>query len=808
MNVSMRVFSETMYARLSARRVEMESPPVDRPDSLLFVDLNLSSAGDIPKAAAQLRRLSPTALGHIRHIVLRWPGLHQVHQSDLNSAFDVMADITRRSRMYTSAGFVLSSTGTAPTIAWGPSELGPNAVMSDDDSVLLRCREVELAALVSNGRALWTPKHYHYRLPSGRHSGSFVRLADAIRSVRDAEVMAWWLLEHANPALGIVTDTSTIVPIVLALQRMLSNAEFLLGEVCTLDSYPATVSEFTKSVRDASVGDASVLALLSVSSSGSTRDRLLAALQHMPEERWSLHTFVDKTEHAPCHLDDTLAGPYSRTSVWLATGDTAMVRPDTVADKCRLCKSKTHSRVVQIDPKSFDGLVLPDPELVTPDIKFTESVRDFWRYCDAADAIAFDVSPHASSSTYRPHRFSIGVRIDFDPLIERAIDASAAESQTSIQSQNSDGQRPTLVDSIETQVVELRKQSLGQFIDRVDLVLSLKGERGRAGGKGGNFIGMIAERILGDAPMIELDLNSEEHPEAIVDQIFNSQSICVVVLGIVTGTSVHRALAEIQSIRRSRGQLAVDVSVIAVHLRPATFRERQTIINSFGAASFLPIYESLLPFSESPFAAERDFLVGLSEVATVQSSAFYTQRIEFLTGGVVSSDERGLFWGLSAGKKTVMRPGSLFGEGLSPIPTVVSVGSAVQRNRYVRSSLDSVPEWRQFELPAIFRSYFDPLIICSVMRWLKPEECWWGREQDASRHIMSELLESYVGDEENRMMLAEFLLASALGKVPTAGTHVLIDRAEKYLEDHPAGDTDGALKFALAVVHEKDPELL
>ncbi|WP_428116736.1 hypothetical protein [Candidatus Poriferisodalis sp.] len=276
-----RAFVQSMYARLSARGVVLESAPARRPNSLLFVDLDIQQSVEIPRALQQLRRLSPVGLGHVTEFVFRWPVTLPANESGVDRALDEIARAFKLQRIHASAGFVHASVGSEPSIEWGRGALAQPSGASNDSEVLLACREVELASLLRNGRAMWTPKHYHYRLPSGRHSGTFVRLADAIRSPRDAEVLAWWLLEHGTDRLGILIDTSTVMSIVLALQRMLAAEGHALGSVITLSTYPATMSEFARAIRDAARDQSPVLALLSVSSSGALRDRLLTALGNM-----------------------------------------------------------------------------------------------------------------------------------------------------------------------------------------------------------------------------------------------------------------------------------------------------------------------------------------------------------------------------------------------------------------------------------------------------------------------------------------------------------------------------------------------
>ena len=137
-----------------------------------------------------------------------------------------------------------------------------------------------------------------------------------------------------------------------------------------------------------------------------------------------------------------------------------------------------------------------------------------------------------------------------------------------------------------------------------------------------------------------------------------------------------------------------------------------------------------------------------------------------------------------------LRPGSLFGERLTATATLMAVGSGVQRQRHHDRLLGEIPEWRQFEIPAIFGSYFDFMIICSVLRWLEKEECWWGRETSRSDDIVQNLLKQYTNATERAVVLGELLLAAAMGKVPKKAVEVIVDGSKDLIGE--AGATGGA----------------
>ena len=796
-----------MYARVSCDRVELESHPATRAGSVLFVDLHVGDSNDEIDAIEQMlespndnnsgfdqlyaalghvRRVSPVGLGNVSTLVIRWPGRSRdqlvKHSGALETLWANIEAMLTGMRMQVPVGLIQAPVGFEPEIVWGPGNLAPSSKAvsswSNETELKLLCREVELMALLDNGRGVWEPLDYHYRLPSGRHSGSFVRLADAIRSSRDADVLAWWLLEHASAGLGIVMDTSTVIPVALALRNVMASYELKLGAVSILASYPATSLEFARSVLDASRGGHPVLGLLSVSSTGSVRDGLTTAMANLCS-KWALHIFVDKTGTDTFHLDAARGAHHGQVSVWTCQHESS----ENLPAHCTLCRNSSRARVVQIDPRSFDGLVLPEPQLVTPDIRFAAPSGQFWHLCDNTDAIGFDVQPDESSASNRPHKTPMGVLIDFDRLLQAYGDSS-----------------PTLTDEedvAECVLHELRKSygpvdpSPLEFVSGAELIVCLSNELKRANGGSANFLRRIASDLAPTARVVDLDLSQDENGQTddTMDALATSGVICILVLGIVTGTSLQRALTTIQGIRRHRQAGILDIGVVCTHMRPTSQRARDTIVNPFGKDRFMTAYESLIPDAPSPLHFEREFLESFSSDASITSLEYYERRTTYLeTSNGKSDDETGAsqriepFWGLpQEGFADRLRHGSWYGESLSATATLVAVGSAIQSSRYHHASSGHAPEWRQFELPAVFRSYFDSLIVCSVLRWLSPEECWWGRDADRSDRVVEELLEVYAEKPEQTMLLNELLLASALGKVPPPATRKIVDRAREVL---------------------------
>lgn len=241
--------------------------------------------------------------------------------------------------------------------------------------------------------------------------------------------------------------------------------------------------------------------------------------------------------------------------------------------------------------------------------------------------------------------------------------------------------------------------------------------------------------------------------------------------------------------------------MLAIHLRPASQRDRDTIINPFGKDRFVSVFESLLPFDVSPLDEEARFLKGFSSKSSIARCDYYDRRLEYLMTKHIPGDYPiGPLWGIAPGINDRLRPGSIYGEGLSALATLVAVGSAVHRKRYFHSALGGRPEWRQFEIPAIVRSYYDPLIVCSVLRWLRAEECWWGREASQSKQVINEMIRGYDAVEDQVLVVAELLLASAMGKVPSEAKSNVSAETQRLLVDRRVKFGKKELTIGLAIL--------
>jgi hypothetical protein len=104
---------------------------------------------------------------------------------------------------------------------------------------------------------------------------------------------------------------------------------------------------------------------------------------------------------------------------------------------------------------------------------------------------------------------------------------------------------------------------------------------------------------------------------------------------------------------------------------------------------------------------------------------------------------------------------------------------------------------RVFEMPAIVRSYYDPMILAAVLRWLQPHEAWWGVDISDEGAVVDSMLDRATL-EHKLILVPELLLAAAQGKLNRPGITSAQARASSLLDDSGLTDEQKApLKLAL-----------
>lgn len=346
------------------------TPTPDPGDQFCVVDV--VARGPVPSPTSD--RLTEAVQAQAHHlvsaglIVIRWPWLAGPGQPSDEDATDAWI---RRLKGEDGEPAVIGGDTCVAVITHVVGE--PTIVRwsgtppENSDLALVHARSLELNALLGRANAIWAPKTYHYRLPDGQHVGTFVRLADAVQSPRDAFVLASWLTARLANGVSVVADTGGLTPIVIQLEAMLERFGWELGVASTLRAYPAGRSNVRRAVESARNDFGTrLIGLQSVSSSGSLSLTLADEIERAATswgQEWSLDIFVDRNttvDHC-IHLAPT---DEFHEIAWLGLGD-----GDTIeaAGACRLCRDTNRAQFVAVDPRTYGEMALPRPHLVMPD---------------------------------------------------------------------------------------------------------------------------------------------------------------------------------------------------------------------------------------------------------------------------------------------------------------------------------------------------------------------------------------------------------------------------------------------------------
>ena len=176
-------------------------------------------------------------------------------------------------------------------------------------------------------------------------------------------------------------------------------------------------------------------------------------------------------------------------------------------------------------------------------------------------------------------------------------------------------------------------------------------------------------------------------------------------------------------------------------------------------------------------------------------------------------DEHGVppthvFWGMSAEElhQAQVRGRSLYGEGLDCLSAYGAIGAVINYTR-LSARPEAAPRWVMFDLGRIVRSYFDAVIMCSILRWLQPGELWWGTDTDdydSVRNSVLFLLNQAIDVDEQVLLVPELLLAAAQGKVPALAHDTVRSGAAAIRDKWPQNErfdlAHGAVELGLALL--------
>jgi hypothetical protein len=687
--------------------------------SVVFVDL--SSGAE----AERIRELPPT--------VLREPRAKLLFRLAEPGGEAALEAILERWDLPMEAALLTHPLGEAPAV----QALG-GGTASDVD--VAAARAIELEALLEWGKAIWRPQRYHFRLPSGEHAPEFAKLSDAIRAPRDARVLASWLLEWAYPYTGFVVDTGTLTPVIEAVQRMMVEGGREPGAVAVLDQYPRNSVDVDTAVEVAAGDHGRVVALISVNSSGAVRDRLLRAIERQRESLVEPRVVV--------MLDKQPARDRPGISTWSPLpGEEALLRGGVLGrDECEYCLSAKRARIIPINPYTFDGMLPGQVVPIMPSVTDARANWRLWEACSQRNAIAVESRSVAPVPALRASGL-MPVRLKIDELIaEPEFRTLAAE-----------------------RLGEIIREAGEDYRNDSDLVLVPAHEL--AGEGFSDLWAEVGQRVAPDCEPLGFSIEENDFDERVTARLAEARMVTIFALGAVSGWSLQKALVGVQ---HAHPEHDLEIQGLVLHARPAGGREWETLENSFGHALFAGFY-SILP-DRSPLAEEKALLQNLDRSRLSDAArALFEQRLRLCNGeGEPGGQPAELFYGAAADAELTRN--SIFGQRLDARAVYAAVAAAMARARERAEA--PAPEFRVFDLAGIARSYYDPLILAAMLRWLYAHESWWGWRSIEAERLIAALLERAPA-EDQEILVPELLLAYAQGKVHMAALETILARAEQ-----------------------------
>ncbi len=725
--------------------------PAEVPDALLFVDIESG------QSLADLRLVPYEIYSNVRTILVRAEG-------DIDQQADLLKDEGRR----------LCRVIDEPGVPTKLLAIDSGFPISEPISLLRRARAIELTALLSWGKAIWAPSDHHYVLPSGRHAATFIKLGHAIRGPRDAVVVARWLFPHfQEDETGLVLDTGTLAAVALALQTELHHFGRRLGRVIVLDHYPRTLIDVQQAVFRAAGDARRVVAVISVSSSGQLRDRLhgAMALPALGLQQTVLQVLIDQS-----------SAPFSNTAPSTENIDTwtPLELGQNLADartfdrNCEICRDAKRAPLVAINPLTFELEYLPQIKAVTPCTKDPGRNYRFWEICSESDGLALDEDPDSHAAKYRPRGKRMAIHVRWKNLLSNASFRNEVGTRLRdprlVEHLSCNGERLVLVPSSDA-----ARSGFDQLWDTIR-----------------HSVGSTTYHCFP---------NEGEWSEELKGRVNEASDILVLSLGTVSGSTLQRARNVIQS-RPPQGTYD-RLRALVVHARPGGTREWQTLRNSF-AGRIEAMWSCIMPTRS--VLTEESVLFDTIDVNQLEEDelAFFEERRALCSDGHVGGEHM-LFWG--ARDEDRLSPHSIYGDTLRPLTTFVAVGAAMEARRHEEYS---VPQRMAFDLRAITRSYYDPLIVASVLRWLQPFEQWWGTAlplEMPSGNVAAgqvERVATAVGEllwraapTQRRILMPELLLAYALGKIPKLEAEAAMSYAVRAVGTLGPGNERGSLRLAL-----------
>lgn len=788
----------------------MFEPPLQ--GGALFVDVALGPTDTFERVQDTWRSIAPSVLEMCSQIVLRSPVVRFAGEledvkpddakrmvqrpgddwpADVDDLVARMIDVMRANHQPTRAVHVIELPLDGPMRCSG--DLSPETVAA--------CRAIELDTLLRRTNAIWHPTGYHYRLPSGEHTDSFVRIADVFSDRRAAAALASWLRGVTTDSTVVVLDNGTLVPLVDQLALWLERAALQLplspglAGVEAFDRYPRSRFQYLRQFRD--ISDVEILAILSVSSSGHTYDLLAHTLEETAQGHWRAECLVSRS---PADQATAIAGPDEgrRQAAWLTLGPTAGGPTVSGAEQCPLCRDTPRARVVRIDPRTFSAMVLPEPERVMPDIlAAARNASLFEHYSDMfAGAPPILLAPtEASRVRAQPRRRGEQrERVRFEPLALLARDDVGELVGHRLVALRALPERDRAHETVDKAIANLKRVApiiavcdaqevetlaralalaAGQLTDEATAALRPQAEQ--------RFLAVAQAMCPSVASVV---IAEQDTPKAeLARRLGGAQRILLLVAGLQTGVTLQHLVVQVQD------AVSADPMIcgLVLHAHPHDSAAWRSVRNTFGGQhdpSLLALWLTYLP-AASPFGEEYGLLDSMQdewlEGARFGAAQRWRERMAWTSAGTTGGvgDLPTVASPLWSTETIALRRTSRYGR-LDDRRIVAAMGAALTES-LDRHEHSAAPEWVQVDLPNALRSYFDALLHVALLRWVSHARAWWGAPNECAS-LIDELAGRFRDAPDDwHLLLAELLLAAAIGKLPEEGVDAVLAHADTAL---------------------------
>ena len=187
---------------------------------------------------------------------------------------------------------------------------------------------------------------------------------------------------------------------------------------------------------------------------------------------------------------------------------------------------------------------------------------------------------------------------------------------------------------------------------------------------------------------------------------------------------------------------------------------------------------------------------------TISDEGVWRTRLDRWTPDGTTPNPYAIFWAqdLDAAPKEAERllPTSRFGHVARSVATLTGVAASMTYTvEDLRRTRRGAPPYVHFDMTRIVESYFDTMIIASILRCVLPHEAWWGDEQRAAEVVRS-LWERVPGQADRAVLVGELSLATSRGVTPPSLVPTIRELTRRTLSD--ATNTQRAAVRAAAVL--------